>query len=292
MANTELQFEMAMRDQVIHNQREALRNMWNLLMGLGLDERQIFDLAARQGITIEDWTVTPYLGLSDRKQPLSLDSGRLEPLRNCPNMEESFLTTSCILQHCQDLGSRSFSREHWDSASTFCREEHHASDYFMSHDHPPSSFLKLGRSEHWVGGRPSSSFGTSVNHPQNLRHSYPGKRTHSSSYGESCLSSSSRSADFGNRRRVSKLNIRHRLASWSLLCSHQIVREEFLILWNFCFSYFPWSLLVYSVLDHPFLFLLVSFRLKRKAVVWFTELIYLDSIWRWHNGKRNQMHNH
>lgn len=55
MANTELQFEMARRDQIIHNQREAQRNLWNLLMGLGLDEKQILDLAAKQGITIEDW---------------------------------------------------------------------------------------------------------------------------------------------------------------------------------------------------------------------------------------------
>ncbi|KAB2617620.1 kinesin-like protein KIF19 [Pyrus ussuriensis x Pyrus communis] len=60
MANTELQFEMAMRDQVINSQREALRNMWDLLMGLGLDERQIMDLASKKGITIEeDSTTTP-----------------------------------------------------------------------------------------------------------------------------------------------------------------------------------------------------------------------------------------
>jgi kinesin family protein 18/19 len=104
MANTELQFEMAMRDQVIHNQREALRNMWNLLMGLGLDERQILDLAAKQGIMIEDWTVTPYLGLSDKKQSPNPASGRLEPLGYCPYTGQSFLTTSCILQHCQDFG--------------------------------------------------------------------------------------------------------------------------------------------------------------------------------------------
>ncbi|KAE8706321.1 hypothetical protein F3Y22_tig00110402pilonHSYRG00153 [Hibiscus syriacus] len=47
MANTELQFKMAMRDQIIHNQREAQRNLWNLIMGLGLDEKQILELAAK-----------------------------------------------------------------------------------------------------------------------------------------------------------------------------------------------------------------------------------------------------
>jgi kinesin family protein 18/19 len=208
MANTELQFEMAMRDQVIHNQREALRNMWNLLMGLGLDERQILDLAAKQGIMIEDWTVTPYLGLSDKKQSPNPASGRLEPLGYCPYTGQSFLTTSCIFQHCQDFGSRSFSREHWDSASTFCREEHHSSYYLMSHDHSPSSHVRLRRSsEHWVGGRPSPFFGILMKHPQNLRHSYPEIRTHSSPYGESHMSSSSHSADFGNQHKVRKPNI-------------------------------------------------------------------------------------
>nr|DAD22435.1 TPA_asm: hypothetical protein HUJ06_023898 [Nelumbo nucifera] len=67
MANTELQFEMAIRDQVIHNQREMQRNLWNLIMGLGIDERQIMKLAFEQGITIEDWTVTPLWGLSSMK---------------------------------------------------------------------------------------------------------------------------------------------------------------------------------------------------------------------------------
>lgn len=56
MTNTELQFEIAMRDQIIHNQREAQRNLWSMLLGLGLDQKQLMELAARQGVTIEDWT--------------------------------------------------------------------------------------------------------------------------------------------------------------------------------------------------------------------------------------------
>lgn len=66
MANSELQLEMAKRDQVIHNQREALKNLWNLLMGLGLDEKQILHLAAKQGLTIEGWPMTP-LVLSEKQ---------------------------------------------------------------------------------------------------------------------------------------------------------------------------------------------------------------------------------
>lgn len=53
MSNAELQIEMAMRDQVIHNQREALRNLWNMLCSLGLDQKQIAELASTQGLTIE-----------------------------------------------------------------------------------------------------------------------------------------------------------------------------------------------------------------------------------------------
>lgn len=75
MANSELQLEMAMRDQVIHNQRESLKNLWNLLMGLGLDEKQIFHLAAKQGLTIEGWTMTSSLGLLE-KQSANLSSSR------------------------------------------------------------------------------------------------------------------------------------------------------------------------------------------------------------------------
>ncbi|XP_019183005.1 PREDICTED: kinesin-like protein KIN-8B isoform X2 [Ipomoea nil] len=64
MSNTELQFEIAMRDQVIYNQRAAQTKLWNLLLSLGLDEKQILDLVAKQGITIEDRVMTPQLKLS------------------------------------------------------------------------------------------------------------------------------------------------------------------------------------------------------------------------------------
>jgi len=199
---------MAMRDQVIHNQREALRNLWNLLMGLGLDERQILDIAAKQGITIEDWTVTPHLGLSDRKESPNLAYGRFEPFGYCPYMGHSNSTTSCMFRNFQDFGSRSFSRGHLDSACTFCREEHDNSYFLLPHDHSPSACLTLRKSsEHWVGGGPSSWFSTLRKHPQNLRHSYPEIRSQSSPYGESCMSSISHSADFGNQLKVFMLRL-------------------------------------------------------------------------------------
>ncbi|CAN6542043.1 unnamed protein product [Malus baccata var. baccata] len=175
MANTELQFEMAMRDQVINSQREALRNMWDLLMGLGLDERQIMDLASMKGITIEeDSTTAPHLGLSVREQSSDLDSRKYASFGPCRGMGHSYSRPSSTFQQSQELGLRSFPRGHLDLTPSFCREEHHSSYYLLSHDHSPSACMCTRTSiEHWVGGRSSSWFGTMDKHPQDLRKSYP-----------------------------------------------------------------------------------------------------------------------
>lgn len=55
MSNTELQFQIAIRDQIIDNQREVLGNLWAVLKGSGLQQRQVLELALRQGIAIEEW---------------------------------------------------------------------------------------------------------------------------------------------------------------------------------------------------------------------------------------------
>ncbi|KAM1053014.1 hypothetical protein PS2_000545 [Malus domestica] len=175
MANTELQFEMAMRDQVINNQREALLNMWDLLMGLGLDERQIMDLASKKGITIEeDSTMTPHLGLSAKEQSPDLESGKYSSLGPCRGMGHMYSRSSSTFQHSQELGPRSLPRGHLDLTESFCREEHHSSYYLLSHDQFPSACMSMRTSsEHWVGGRSSPWFGTINKHPQDLQKSYP-----------------------------------------------------------------------------------------------------------------------
>ncbi|KAH7281365.1 hypothetical protein KP509_36G043700 [Ceratopteris richardii] len=55
ITNTELQFQIAVRDQIIENQKEVLGNLWAVLKGSGLQQRQILELASRQGFTIEGW---------------------------------------------------------------------------------------------------------------------------------------------------------------------------------------------------------------------------------------------
>lgn len=135
MTNTELQYEMAMRDQVIHNQRETQRNLWNLVMGLGLDEKQLLKLAAKQGITIEDWTMTPQLGCPD---------GTVVPSGH---------------ERSTGPGIGPGPSGYRDISQTYCREEHHSSYYFMSNG-SPSSYMRMSRSsENWVGHR-RSSFGS------------------------------------------------------------------------------------------------------------------------------------
>ncbi|XP_016899280.2 kinesin-like protein KIN-8B isoform X3 [Cucumis melo] len=150
MANSELQLEMAMRDQVIHNQRESLKNLWNLLMGLGLDEKQIFHLAAKQGLTIEGWTMTSSLGLLE-KQSANLSSSRSTSVGPSSGIEEGN-------QNCD----------------------------FPCPDFSPPAYLR-GRN---VDAKPTMSFGSPEKYPQDLYKSYLDMTSHASHGGSCMSSSS------------------------------------------------------------------------------------------------------
>lgn len=54
MTNMELQFQMAIRDQIINDQREALSNLWSVIECSGLNHDQILEIAAQQGIMVEE----------------------------------------------------------------------------------------------------------------------------------------------------------------------------------------------------------------------------------------------
>ncbi|XP_017969846.1 PREDICTED: kinesin-like protein KIF19 [Theobroma cacao] len=196
MTNTELQFEMAMRDQIIHNQREAQRNLWNLLMGLGLEEKQILDLAAKQGITIEDWAMTRYLGLSNREQSPNLASGGYPPLTYGLSISHWHSRLSCIYPNYQHIASKSFSRGRWDLSPTLCREEHRSSYYLLAHDNSPPYVRFTKSSDNWVGG-PVSWFGTPDKVPQDWRKSYPEMKSPASSRNESSQLAPALGAAFG-----------------------------------------------------------------------------------------------
>ncbi|KAG9439877.1 hypothetical protein H6P81_020042 [Aristolochia fimbriata] len=154
MTNAELQFELAIRDQVIHNHQEAQQNLWKMIMGLGLDQKQIIDLAAKQGITIEDWTETQDLFGGSKLSP-NRTAASLSPFWACNrNFGPSFSSTACIFQHWQNFRSRDHFEGQWEG-STLCREEHLSSYYMLSHSHFPSPYHGVKMTEeHWARGKP------------------------------------------------------------------------------------------------------------------------------------------
>lgn len=169
MANAELQFEMAIRDQVIHNQKEAQRNMWNMLMGLGLDQKCLMDLAAKEGITIEDST-TPLI-----KGSPFLHHTTSSPYSSCaqyPGIDgQPYASQACVLQHHQDFSTTAYYKGRYNSHG-LCRQEHHSSYYLFSHDHSPYSEMR-----HQASGSPSSCFFTPIKLTRDKCGFYPESRT-------------------------------------------------------------------------------------------------------------------
>lgn len=201
MNNTELQFEMAMRDQIIYNQREAQRHLWNLLMGLGLEEKQLTELAAKQGITIEDWAMTPQLGLSDGKLSRNLRHERQTPSPFCHingQLPEKYSDTFPQNQ----VGPGPFLQGNTGFPGTVCREVHNSSYFYMS-DKYPSTFMSLSSSsENWISDRPTSVFQTPNRQSQGLCNSFPQMRILSSPYSKGCLPTSTHGSQIGQQQKV------------------------------------------------------------------------------------------
>ena len=144
IANTELQFEMAMRDQIICSQREAQRNMWNLLLSLGLDEKQLLELTEKQGITIEDYMPTPQVGVRYYQPSLDMGCGRYSP-SSCSTNNKLHTRAPCGFPQHQNLSVRSLSKDNWTAPGTYCGEEHHSSYYYMSLNHSPAAYMRISR---------------------------------------------------------------------------------------------------------------------------------------------------
>jgi len=89
MTNAELQFQIAVRDQIIQNQREAQSNLWVLLVSSGLNHKQILELATKQGITIEDWIMPPGSPVLRKQSPVPISARypQLLPLPRSPMYE-------------------------------------------------------------------------------------------------------------------------------------------------------------------------------------------------------------
>lgn len=85
MTNTELQFQIAVRDQIIDNQKEVLGNLWTVLKGSGLQQRQILELASRQGITIEGWGIPSSMS-SRVGSPFPQDTPKVGSCETCTGL--------------------------------------------------------------------------------------------------------------------------------------------------------------------------------------------------------------
>lgn len=119
-----------MRDQVIHNQREALRSLWNILYGTGLNQKQILKLAAKQGLTVEGCPL-PCSSPNVSTPPSFPPQRRLAPpFMSFPSPQsEPYSPSTCFFQHGFSTTSY-LTNQH--ETPTICRQEHLCSYYTMS----------------------------------------------------------------------------------------------------------------------------------------------------------------
>lgn len=218
MANTELQFEMAMRDQVIHNQRESQRNLWNFVMGLGLDQKQIIEMAAKQGLTIEE--SSPHRGVPAIKLSHAPSPGSGQSSWPSPGFGKLYSSsTSSVVQH-EGSGCRLCSEGRWGSARTICREEHHSSYYMLSHDHSPSALVGMRKGGNRVDVRSNACFCTPDNYARNVRHSFPDMRSQPSPWNDVDTSKSPNDQKFGWKKQspISNQQLNCGNNAWSANC--------------------------------------------------------------------------
>ncbi|CAM0876484.1 unnamed protein product [Alopecurus aequalis] len=193
MSNAELQIEMAMRDQVIHNQRESLRSLWNMLYGTGLNQKQIMKLAAKQGLTVEGCPL-PSSSPDVTTSPSFLPHGRLPLFMSFPSPQsQSSSPSSYIFQ--QGFSTMSVLKNQHETP-TICRQEH-LSSYYMTSDCSPGA----GDGKQWASGRSTPYFST-PGKPGEMHGLYPGMNNERSPYsGEHPTSYSGSRKDSCSRER-------------------------------------------------------------------------------------------
>ncbi|XP_057791552.1 kinesin-like protein KIN-8B [Salvia miltiorrhiza] len=189
ITNTELQFEMAIRDQIIYSQREVQRKLWDLLASLGLGEKQIVELGAKQGMTVDDINMITS-GPSNMTHSPILKHEKHNPLYHSTFDGQSSFVSPGFFPQEQELGVRSFPMESQKLTPALFREEHHASYYYISHGLSPSI------NPRWCNNQPGSCFGSVDQRPHGSRNSFPQRSSHVSHYEQSGVSSLSFSTNF------------------------------------------------------------------------------------------------
>ncbi|KAG8098355.1 hypothetical protein GUJ93_ZPchr0013g36226 [Zizania palustris] len=194
MTNAELQIEMAMRDQVIHNQREALRSLWNILYGTGLNQKQILKLAAKQGLTIEGCPL-PVSSPDVTTPPSFPPQGRLSPFMSFPSpLSQPYSPSACFVQH--GFSTMSFLGNQHETPAV-CRQEHLSSYYMMSQCSPYG-----GDGKQWTSGRSMPYFSTPGN-PKEMHVFSPGAKSEQSPCSKEHPASYSGDEDFHLQRKDS-----------------------------------------------------------------------------------------
>ncbi|PIN00348.1 Kinesin-like protein [Handroanthus impetiginosus] len=192
-SNTELQFEIAIRDQIINSQKEAQRNLWNLLLSLGLDEKQIVEFGARQGITVENIQMITPIGLSNMAHSPYLNHERPTSLCCSPFHGHPGAISPCFFPEDQNFSSRSFAVEN-QKLPPFFQEEHHRSYFYISHGLPPSV------NQQRCSNQPSAYFGATDQQPLGLQNLFPQASSCISPYNDKGVSTSSFNTHFRQHR--------------------------------------------------------------------------------------------
>ncbi|KAL5210172.1 hypothetical protein ABZP36_005795 [Zizania latifolia] len=194
MNNAELQIEMAMRDQVIHNQREALRSLWSILYGTGLNQKQILKLATKQGLTIEGCPL-PVSCPDVTTPPPFPPQGRLSPFMSFPSPQsQTYSPSACFVQH--GFSTMSFLRNQHETPA-ICRQEHLSSYYMMSECSPYD-----GDGKQWTSGRSMPCFST-PGKPKEMHVFSPGTKSERSPCSKEHPTSYSGNEDFRLQRKDS-----------------------------------------------------------------------------------------
>lgn len=189
ITNTELQFQMAIRDQIIYSQREMQRKLWDLLSSLGLGEKQILELGAKQGITADDINMITS-GPSNMTNSPNLKHEKHTPLYHSSfDSQSGFLSPGFFPQE-RELGVRSFPMECQNLTPALFREEHHASYYYLSHGLSPSIYQR------WCSNHSGSCFGSVDQPPHGSGNSFPQRSSHISHYEQSDVSNLSFNTNF------------------------------------------------------------------------------------------------
>ncbi|KAL6507467.1 Kinesin-like protein KIN-8B [Orobanche gracilis] len=175
--NTELQFEIAIRDQIINSQREAQRNLSNLLTSFGLDEKQIVELGSKQRITVEDIQMTAPLALPGTARSPNTKYDR-NNLPRYPTFDGQRGATS----HSFFPRDGEFSLI--CSPPAFFRGEHHTSHYYISHGLFPSA------NQQWCSNQPGSYYGALDQQSLGFHNSSSQNRTHISPHDSGVSTSS------------------------------------------------------------------------------------------------------